>query len=215
MILFKQAGLIILLVGAAVCAQPAPTPGGTQAGEAQEVVQAEIVLTVSEGKRLIAKAVPEVPVVKNALEHGTVIICKGTTNTYVAEEILGERIPHGAYVYGRTYPAEGGKRLERAESIGEIVLVKGKRQADLSLAAAVEQLEPGDVVMKGANALDYERQTAGVFTGPPAGGTSGTIMPYVIARKAHLVIPVGLEKQVAGPVFDLANKMREPCREPD
>ena len=35
-------------------------------------------------------------------------------------------------------------------------------------------------------------------------------MPFVVARKAHLIIPVGLEKQVAGDVVDISNKMREP-----
>ena len=61
-------------------------------------VQAQAVLTVSESKRLIAKAIAQMPEVKEALENGMVIISKGTTNTYVAEEILGKRIPHGAYV---------------------------------------------------------------------------------------------------------------------
>ena len=35
-------------------------------------------------------------------------------------------------------------------------------------------------------------------------------MPYVVARKVHLIIPVGLEKQVSGKVADIADKMREP-----
>jgi len=35
-------------------------------------------------------------------------------------------------------------------------------------------------------------------------------MPIIVARKAHLVIPVGLEKLVAGDVADLTLKMREP-----
>ena len=35
-------------------------------------------------------------------------------------------------------------------------------------------------------------------------------MPYIVARKVHLVIPVGLEKLVAGDIVDLTLKMREP-----
>ncbi|HTU00570.1 MAG TPA: hypothetical protein VMG58_02095, partial [Candidatus Sulfotelmatobacter sp.] len=35
-------------------------------------------------------------------------------------------------------------------------------------------------------------------------------LPYVIGRKAHLVIPVGLEKLVAGDLVELQQKMREP-----
>jgi hypothetical protein len=35
-------------------------------------------------------------------------------------------------------------------------------------------------------------------------------MPYVVARKAHLVIAVGLEKQVSADVKQMHLKMREP-----
>jgi len=39
---------------------------------------------------------------------------------------------------------------------------------------------------------------------------SGKVMPIVVARKTHLIIPIGLEKQVDGNVVDIATKMREP-----
>ena len=64
--------------------------------------------------------------------------------------------------------------------------------------------------MKGANALDYKNKMAAVDIVDPAGGTTGITMPFIVARKAHLVIPVGLEKLVAGDVVDLTLKMREP-----
>ena len=47
-------------------------------------------LTVSESKRLIAKGIAQHPAVKAALENGIVAVAKGTTNAYVAEELLGE-----------------------------------------------------------------------------------------------------------------------------
>ena len=175
-----------------------------------KIVQAQIVLTVSESKRLIAKGVAKMPIVAEALKNGTVIIAKGTTNTYVAEEITGRKMPHGPYVYGRTYPEKGGKKLPDAEPISEVVLVKGKLQPAMPLAEAVKLLKPGDVVMKGANALDYQNKTAGVLIGGGSAGTSGKIMPYVVGQKPHLVIPVGLEKQVSGKVVDIQLQMREP-----
>ena len=49
---------------------------------------AEVVLTSSESKRLIGKAVASMEVVKETLKSGLIIIIKGTTNSYVAEEIL-------------------------------------------------------------------------------------------------------------------------------
>jgi len=176
----------------------------------QNIVQAQIVLTVSESKRLVAKAVARMPIVKEALKNGIVIITKGTTCTYVAEEILGKKIPHGAYILGRTFPEKGGKKLGDVESIGEVVLVKGKHRKDLSLEQAVRMLKPGDVVIKGANALDHENKLAAGIVGSSSGGTMGKILPYVGSRKAHLVIPVGLEKQVSGSVIDIVKKMQEP-----
>ena len=206
----KRVGFAVFLVVAGLCARPSTFAEDAAKTKEKRVVQAQIVLTVSESKRLIAKAVAQMPIVKEALKTGTVIIAKGTTNTYVAEEILGKKIAHGAYILGRTFPEKGGKRLKPVESINEVILIKGKHRGDLSLAEAVRELKPGDVVIKGANALDYENKTAGVIIGSSSCGTTGKIMPYLVARKAHLVIPVGLEKQVAGKAVDIANKMREP-----
>ena len=178
-----------------------------------KTVQAQVILTVSEGKRLIAKAVAQMPVVKKALQDGSVIIGRGTTNTYVAEELTGQKIAHGAYVIGWTGPDRGGKALDSKERMDDIVLVKGKAQPGLSMDDALKALKPGDVVIKGANALDREHKTAGVLIGGgpnSSSGTTGKFMSVVVARKAHLIIPIGLEKQVDGDVVDIANRMREP-----
>jgi len=203
-LLWSVAGGVLFSAGLMGIASGQTRNGG------ERIVQAQVVLTVSESKRLIGKAVAEMPIVKEALKNGMVIITKGTTDTYVAEEILGKKIEHGAYVYGKTYPAKGGKRLKDVKRINEIILVKGKLDKSLSLEEAVRKLKPGDVVIKGANALDYENKRAGGIVGSSDGGTTGTIMRYVISRKAHFVIPVGLEKQVSGDVLDIVNKMREP-----
>ena len=90
------------------------------------------------------------------------------------------------------------------------MLIKGKHREYLSLTQAVKLLAPGDVVIKGANVLDYENKTAGGIVGSSSSGTMGKIMPYIVGTKAHLVIPVGLEKQVAGTAIDITKKMREP-----
>ncbi|MHC4574780.1 MAG: hypothetical protein ACYS76_11740 [Planctomycetota bacterium] len=113
----ERIGFAALLAAGLIWWRPAALAGKATKAREQKIVQAQIVLTVSESKRLIAKAVAEMPIVKEALTKGMVIVCKGTTNTYVAEELLGRKIPHGAYVYGRTYPAKGGKRLKGAKKL--------------------------------------------------------------------------------------------------
>ena len=206
----KQIVFVAVLLTVIFCAGQSAPAEKIAAGNEEKIVQAQVVLTVSESKRLIAKAVAQMPIVKEALKNGMVIITKGTTTTYVAEEILGKKIEHGAFVYGRVYPAKGGKELKPADSINEVIFINGKLQGDLNLAEAVKKLKHGDVVVKGANALDYENKIAGGIVSGPTCGTTGTIMPYVIGAKANLVIPVGLEKQVAGNIIDITNKMREP-----
>jgi len=48
----------------------------------------QIVLTPAAGKRLIARAIETHPAIQAALQTGTIVIFAGTTNGYVAEEIL-------------------------------------------------------------------------------------------------------------------------------
>ncbi len=174
-----------------------------------KIVQSGAILTVAESKRLIAKAVVQMPIVKNALANGMVIIIKGTTNAYVAEEITGQKVSHAAFVTGRVEPEKAAKILPPTKPAPHLVLEKGK-VVDLSLNDAVKKLKPGDVVMKGANALDYKNKLAATNILDPAGGTTGITMPFIVARKVHLVIPVGLDKLVAGDIVDLTLKMREP-----
>lgn len=175
----------------------------------EKIVQGNAILTVSESKRLIAKGVAQMPIVKNALGNGMVIITKGTTNAYVAEELTGKKIEKAAYVRGRVEPVKGGKKLPSVKVLDDIVLEKGK-EVRIPLTEAVKKLKPGDAVVKGANALDYRNKLVGVNIRDLSSGTTGIIMPHVVGKKAYLVIPIGLEKIVAGDLVDISLKMREP-----
>jgi len=183
--------------------------GILSAAEPAKIVQSGAILTVAESKRLIGKAVAQMPIVKNALANGMVIIIKGTTNSYVAEEITGKKADHAAFVTGRIEPEKGAKNLPEVKAVNHLILEKGK-VVDIPLADAAKKLKAGDVVIKGANALDYKNKMAATNILHPEGGTLGATFPIVVARKAHLVIPVGLEKLVAGDIVDLTLKMREP-----
>jgi hypothetical protein len=159
---------------------------------------ASYVLTVSEGKRLIARAVAQMPCVQRAMEKGLVAVCKGTTNAYVLEELLGEPVEKTGYVLGATIPAKGAARAELLPaSIPEVIFRDGQPAPDLtSVQAAFAEMGPGDVIIKGANALDYAKRQAGVLIGHPEGGTVGAFIGRAHGRKISVVIPVGLEKQV-------------------
>ena len=161
------------------------------------------VLTVAEGKRLIAKAVAAMPAVVKAMQSGTVVVTKGSTNAYVAEELLGQALAKGSYVLGRTVPATADTSAAFSGSIPEVIFVKGVK-TELALQDVVLQMQCGDVVIKGANALNYDTGMAGLLVGHPEGGTIGTIIGSVYGKGLHLVIPVGLEKQIAEDIQDLA-----------
>ena len=61
----------------------------------------QVILTVSESKRLIAKAVAALPEVQNAMKEGTVVVATGTTNAFVLEELWGRKIDKRGYALYR------------------------------------------------------------------------------------------------------------------
>ena len=66
----------------------------------------QVVLTVSESKRLIAKGVAALPEVRRAMEEGMVVVATGTTNAYVLEELWGREFDKRRYRSGVTAPKE-------------------------------------------------------------------------------------------------------------
>ena len=155
-------------------------------------------LTVSEGKRLIAKGIAIHPLVKQKMESGMVIITKGTTNAYIAEELIGLEAEHGEFMSGnisnKPFNIETNK-------IPEIIVVNGK-QIDMPLKDALAAIKPGDIVFKGGNLLNYEKKQAAVTVGAPDGGTVGRIQPYTAEGPGHLIVPIGLEKETYGDLSD-------------
>jgi len=177
-------------------------------------MQTSLVFAVAQSKRLIAKAVVQLPEVTHARAKGIIAIGYGTTNAYIVEELLGEPIPKGEYVAGRTLPpGMPGSRLGSGK-YPELILKQGKRVEGKRAVEMLEEMGPGDVFIKGANALDYERKIAGLLIGHPTGGTIGAAYGTCVSRKIHLLIPVGLEKLVCGDLIALSNASRRPDAHP-
>lgn len=170
---------------------------------------ADLVFTVAESKRLIARAIPSLEPVRRALAHGTVIVCRGSTCAYVAEELIGRRLRKSSFVLGRVTPAHFAAGGLFDASVPEVVLRNGRPVDGVSLTEALAELQAGDVIVKGANALDYRAGLAANLIGHPGGGTMGLILGAVHGRGAHLVIPVGLEKLVAGDLLVAARRVEE------
>jgi hypothetical protein len=88
-----------------------------------------------------------------------------------------------------------------------ILIIQKGEYLNLPLREAVKMLKAGDVVIKGANALNYERRQCGVLVGHPEGGTAGSIIGAVVARRVIFLHPVGLEKCVTLDLNDVALKL--------
>lgn len=159
-------------------------------------MQADVVLTVAESKRLIAKGIAKHPAVARALKEGIICVAKGSTNAYVVEELTGEPIDKTRYVTGSTLPAgsDAGSRL--SASLPDCILRKGQWDREADSNSIVQEMGPGDVYLKGANALNYEHGQAALLIGHPTGGTIGAVIGTIIARAVKLIVPVGLEKSV-------------------
>jgi hypothetical protein len=174
------------------------------------------VLTPAAGKRLIGKAVAVHPAVRSALETGTVVIVAGTTNGYVAEEVLasigaGQGFSRARFFRGVSLPPSASASGAPAEPFpGDVVLVKGAWEKGKTIFDVVDGLGDGDVILKGANAVDWPAGRAAVLIGDPRGGTAAAAMQAVVGRRVKLIVPVGLEKRVVGEVDDLAARVNAP-----
>lgn len=172
----------------------------------EDDVFAGVNLTVSEGKRLIAKGIMVMPSVKEKLEKGMIIVTKGTTNTYIAEELLNTSIEHGSFVIGHFAP-EGQSPVNADKKQMQEVIIKDGKLLDVTYDEALKMLEPGDIVMKGGNLLNYSMKQAAVCIGAPNGGTTYKLLPYVGEGKAELIIPIGLEKETTANLEALENTL--------
>jgi hypothetical protein len=180
----------------------------------------QFLVTPAAGKRLIGKALAKHPEILKVLQSGTIVIIAGTTNGYVAEEILtamgqANNFSRKSFFRGvtlpPTYPASAaGKTPPASEVPCDVVIVKGVWQKGKTIFDVAGDLREGDIILKGANALDLLRKRAAIYIAHPQAGTTGAILPAVAGRRVRLMIPVGLEKRVYGDIDDLAAKINAP-----
>jgi hypothetical protein len=172
----------------------------------------QFVVTTAMGKRLIGKGMAAHPAIERVLETGRLVIIAGTTNGYVAEEVLeriGQREGFDRAGFRRGITVAPGAKAASANFPGDVVIVKGEWQRGLTVTDVADDLHEGDVILKGANAFDRHGKAA-VQIGHPKGGTIMEAVPVVIGRRVRLIVPVGLEKRVLEDVQDLALRCNAP-----
>jgi len=156
-------------------------------------MQALFTLTSAESKRLLGKAVAALPEVKQAKENGYLVIARGSTNAFVLEELLAGPVDKERYVAGQIIkgvlcvldPQQRNKPVTFHK--GEVLAVEP--------GSVIDKLVPGDILIKGANAVD-PFGNVGVLMAGPNGGTMGQFYMALKAQGVETIYPVGLEKLI-------------------
>jgi hypothetical protein len=168
---------------------------------------AEIVLLPSESKRLIGKAVAGMESVRRAKKEGILVICRGSTCSFVAQELTNTEIDEGGYTAGYV----GCRGLSANPKIpAEVIFVNGRIRKDVGLADIVKDLKKGDVIVKGANAIGPDGIAANLIgrqNEKTTGGTVGLFEVLAMSRGVEVIIPVGLEKRIPVSVLVGARKL--------
>jgi len=152
-----------------------------------------VMLLPRESKRLLAKAVLELPEVKRVLNDGWFVVSRGVTPAYLLEELTGQAADKGNSTAGIVTGGRLASVIEE-DRLGPWVFKDGKL-SETPAPAALGQFKASDVSIKGANAVDPEGNI-GVLAADAAGGTVGGIWGTLTARGAHWVAPVSLERLV-------------------
>jgi hypothetical protein len=156
-------------------------------------MQALFTLTPAESKRLIAKGVLAMPEVQEAREKGYLIVGRGSTNGYIAEELMGKEMEKEKYVAGQSIRGILCA-LHQGIRLRPVSFYKGEL-LEVEPGTLIDKLGPGDIVLKGANAIDSQGNV-GVVMASPVGGTMGEFYMATKAQGVDMIYPVGLEKMV-------------------
>ncbi len=157
-------------------------------------MKAVFTLTPAESKRLIAKAVVRMPEMQAALENAYVILTGGTSNAFIAEELLGGEYPPARFTAGISSNGLLCVTNPRDRIPFPIILHRGK-VVQKTIREALDDFHRDTVVIKGGNAVDLEGNV-GVITAGFDGGTVPAILGTVTSQGLKLIAPVGLEKLV-------------------
>lgn len=164
----------------------------------------QIMLTPAAGKQLMALALARNAVLLDALQNNTVAVVAGTTNTYIAKELLaliGEDFDGKHFFRGITSAQPAPADLPPFP--GDVIIEKGKWIRGKIIQEAAPAMKAGDVILKGGNAVDLKTGEAAVLIGHPEGGTLASIWQANAGRRVKVMIPVGVEKRVDGPIAEL------------
>ncbi|MBF0613035.1 MAG: hypothetical protein G8345_20630 [Magnetococcales bacterium] len=153
-----------------------------------------VVLQPDESRRLLGRAVARLPQVEKAVQHGRAVVVGGTTTRFVAWELTGEDPGLESFAVGWIHQGELGETPKEGRGAGPLLYEEGNMSRGWP-GSLLERFQPGDVYIKGANALDPAGNAA-ILLGSPTGGTIGAAMAILMARGGELIMPVSRRKLI-------------------
>lgn len=179
-------------------------------------IYAQVVLTPTESKRLLSKAVLSLDAVKRSLDNGILIIHPSSTTIFMLEE-LGFTVPEeGIWVCGHISPKGlciSRKMIEAfletpeygaAKYPFELIIKKGKQLPfdQSALGPILEEMDSNDVYIKSVNTIDPENKLGILLAARSDGGSIGLVLKKRRERKFKMIIPVGEEKRISVPISE-------------
>jgi hypothetical protein len=181
---------------------------------------AQVVLTPAESKKLIAKAIVKLDVVRQAAMDGMIVIHPSSSTYFIFEELTGIKPKTNYWVCGVVTPR--GMCVEMAMTQGDRsprtvkfdpgklrglwAIKKGKILTENTTAELMEQMTAKDVYIKGINALDFQGNV-GILVGERGG--LGVVLSAWKKKKFALIFPAGLEKLIPIPVRQAALEAKQ------
>ncbi len=177
-------------------------------------VSAQVVLTPTESKRLLSKAVLALDEVQRALSDGILAIHPSSTTIFMLEELGLELPEEGIWVCGHISPKGlciSRKMIDAVLETPEygaarypfdLILRKGKLLpfAESSLGPILEEMTSDDVYVKSVNAMDPDGKLGVLLAARGSGGSVGLVIKTQKQKKFKMIIPVGLEKKIPIPL---------------
>ncbi len=181
---------------------------------------AQVVLTPAESKKLIAKAIARLDVVRQAAKDGMIVIHPSSSTYFIIEELTGAKPRTNYWVCGVVTPR--GMCVEMAMASGDRsprtvefdpgklkglwAIKKGKFVTEGTTAELMDEMTAKDVYIKGVNALDSQGNV-GILVGER--GALGIVLSAWKKKQFTLIFPAGLEKLIPIPVRQAATEAKQ------
>ncbi len=190
-------------------------------------MRAQVVLTPTESKCFISKAIARMDVVKKAAARNTIVIHPSSTTYFLIKELTGDIPRTDHFILGGVFPQ--GLCTELHSSMKRTsppppppgkkppkfnadmfpfnwVIKDGKLTSGRRLGDILAEITSEDVYVKGCNAVDIKGNT-GVLFGHDGGGTIARVMREQRIKGFNVILAAGMEKLIPVSIIQAAKAM--------